>query len=43
MKDWISPDFVRYTMDMEQGLQQMKEGLLARQEEEAAQRAARQE
>jgi hypothetical protein len=34
VKEWILPDLVHYTMDMEQSLQQMMEPLLARQTEE---------
>jgi hypothetical protein len=43
VKDSILPDLVRYTVEMEQGLRQMMESLLSRQEEAAAQMAANQE
>jgi hypothetical protein len=35
-KEWILPDLVHYMAEMEQGVQQMLERLLARQEEAAA-------
>jgi hypothetical protein len=38
--EWILPDLIRYTTEMEQGLQQIMERLLGQQEEAAAQAVA---